>query len=134
MAASAPLGLADWLSFAASFVFVLFLIAALFFLLKRLTGGRLHLRAGDDRQLSVLESQALGNRQRIVLVRAKDREILLGMSMQQISTLAIWSPEELAKARSASPSGENSMSGVTNASSRSGLMQLLGSLQSRRRL
>ena len=130
MAASAPLGLADWLSFAASFVFVLFLIAALFFLLKRLAGGRLHLRAGDDRQISVLESQALGNRQRIVLVRAKDREILLGMSMQQITTLAIWSPEEVAKARSAGQSGENSM---TSASSRSGLMQLLTNLQSRSR-
>ena len=96
MAASTPLGLTDWLSFAASFVLVLLLIGFLFFLLRRLGGGSL--RAGNDKQISVLETQAMGNRQRIVLVRAKDREILLGMSMQQISTLAIWSPEELAKA------------------------------------
>ena len=96
MAASTPLGFTDWLSFAASFVLVLLLIGFLFFLLRRLGGGRL--RPGNDKQISVLETQAMGNRQRIVLVRAKDREILLGMSMQQISTLAIWSPEELAKA------------------------------------
>ena len=47
MAASTPLGLTDWLSFAASFVLVLLLIGFLFFLLRRLGGGRL--RAGNDK-------------------------------------------------------------------------------------
>ena len=128
MAAFPPLGLTDWVSFAASFVFVLLLIATLFFLLRRLASGKLHARG--CKQIDVLETQTMGNRQRIVLIRAKDREILLGMTMQQISTLAVWSPEELAKNALTAKSGDGAASGV---STQPGLMQLLGSLQSRRK-
>ena len=128
MAASTPLGFTDWLSFAASFVLVLLLIGFLFFLLKRLGGGRL--RPGNDKQISVLESQAIGNRQRIVLVRAKDREILLGMTMHQISTLATWSPEEVARGIVAAKSRENA---APHAGGQSGIGQLLGYLDARRK-
>ena len=128
MAASPPLGLTDWVSFATSFVFVLILIASLFFLLKRLAGDKLHAR--DDKQLGVLESQSIGNRQRIVLIRAKDREILLGMTMHQISTLATWSPDELAKSVVTAKSREGNAS---RENTKSGLLQLLGNIQSRRK-
>ena len=128
MAASTPLGFTDWLSFAASFVLVLLLIGFLFFLLRRLGGGRL--RAGNDKLISVLETQAMGNRQRIVLVRAKDREILLGMTMHQISTLAIWSPDELAKGLVAAKPGENAEPGAIGPSA---LGQLMGYLDNRRK-
>lgn len=126
MAASPPLGLTDWLSFAASFVFVLLLITSLYFLLRRLAGGRL--RAGNDKQIGVIESQSIGNRQRIVLVRAKDREILLGMTMHQISTLATWSADELA---SSAASGGSLQGSAGIARSHSALQQLLGSIQNR---
>ncbi len=126
MAASPPLGLTDWLSFAASFAFVLLLITSLYFLLKRLAGGRL--RVGCDKQMGVIESQSVGNRQRIVLVRAKDREILLGMTMNQITTLATWSADELAKC---APANGSLREPAGRARSHTTLQQLLGSLQSK---
>jgi flagellar biogenesis protein FliO len=33
---------------------------------------------------------ATGSRQRVVLVRVRDKDLLLGVSMQQINTLAEW--------------------------------------------
>lgn len=67
-------------------------MAVLYYVLKRLGNG---VHAGrNERQLQLLESHSLGNRQRLVLVRAKDREILLGITLQQISPLATWPATE----------------------------------------
>jgi flagellar biosynthetic protein FliO len=90
---SSPLGLGDWVSFAGSFLLVLCIIAALYYVLKHL--GNVGISGRLVRQVQVLESHAIGNRQRIVLVRAKDREILLGISLQQITPLATWPVEEV---------------------------------------
>ena len=67
-------------------------MALLYYVLKRL--GKGGLPGQNVRQLQLLESHALGHRQRLVLVRAKDREILLGITMQQISPLATWTTKE----------------------------------------
>lgn len=121
---SSPLSISDWLSFAGSFLLVLFIIASLYFLLKRIgTGG---LPGRSVRQLRLLESHALGSRQRIVLVRVKDREILLGITLQQISPLATWSvnedPERESIAMHASGTEMEVTSGAT-------LKRMLGRLQ-----
>ena len=92
MKPSSPLGVSDWISFAGSFLLVLCIIAALYYVLKRIGNGGLPGRS--VRQLQLVESHALGNRQRIVLIRAKDREILLGITLQQISPLATWPIDE----------------------------------------
>ena len=88
MKTSSPLGLGDWLSFGGSFLLVLCIIAALYYVMRHL--GNVGLPGRLARQVQVLESHAIGNRQKIVLVRAKNREILLGISLQQITPLATW--------------------------------------------
>lgn len=93
-AAGTPLGLSDWLTFLASFAFVVSLIAALYYLARRLGTGALGRR--PDRAIEVLETQVVGNRQRIVLLRARDREFLVGMTPTQITTLGEWSAAEVA--------------------------------------
>ena len=112
---SSPLGFTDWLSFVASFALVLGIIAMLSYALKRLgsnaIGGR------NDNPIRVLENHSVGNRQRIVLIRAKDREILLGVTMQQISTLAVWSVDQLARSSGAPDAGDVMPAHVTSGAS-----------------
>ena len=115
----------DWLSYGASFLLVLLLIFGLFQLIKRMGGATPARRL--LRQITVIESQMLDTRQRVALVRVKDREILLGLTQQQISLLASWpsgeddnaAPQgEAGAARSAAPVG-------------AGLRQLLQGMQAR---
>jgi flagellar protein FliO/FliZ len=78
----------DWVGLASSFLLVLGLLALLLFALKRMQG--LSAGAGGQRQIQHLETLAAGTRQKIVLLRVKDREILLGVSAAQITALAEW--------------------------------------------
>ncbi len=105
MTTSSALGVNDWLSFLVSFVLVIGIILALCYALKRLGAGGLSSR--KENRIQMLESHALGNRQRIVLIRAKDQEILLGISLQQISTLALWSADPLEQDSAAPTPGES---------------------------
>jgi len=86
----------DWLSFALSFGIVLALLGALLYTLKRMQNGNL-LGIGQ-RRIRVIDSMSLAPRQKIVLVRVKDQDILLGITVQQINTLAsfLLSAEEIA--------------------------------------
>ncbi len=76
----------DWLSFSFSFAVVLALLGALLYGLKRLQSG--NLLGIPQRRIRILESTSLAPRQKLVLVRVKDQELLLGVTVQQISTLA----------------------------------------------
>ncbi len=76
----------DWLSFAASFGIVLALLGTLLYVLKRMQNGSL--LGLPQRRIRILESASLGPRQKVVLMRVKDQDILIGVSVQQISTLA----------------------------------------------
>ncbi|MFZ9122186.1 MAG: flagellar biosynthetic protein FliO [Burkholderiaceae bacterium] len=76
----------DWLSMASSFLLVIGLLAVVLYLLRRFQPGAL----GGGRQIQLIESLATGSRQRVVLVRVRDKDLLLGVSMQQINTLAEW--------------------------------------------
>ena len=86
----------DWLSFAFSFGVVLALLGALLYALKRMQSG--NLLGMGQRRIRVMDSMSLAPRQKIVLVRVKDQDILLGITAQEINTLASFylSAEELA--------------------------------------
>lgn len=99
MAPATAVGATDWISFALSFLLVLTLICALYFMLRRMNSRRL--LQGGEPDLEILESVAVGTRQRVVLMRVKDREVLLGMTLQQITPLASWSAEEVEKLNAA---------------------------------
>ena len=98
----------DWLSFAFSFGIVLALLGALLYTLKRLQNG--NVLGMGQRRIRVMDSMSLAPRQKIVLVRVKDQDILLGITAQQINTLASFylSTEELAAyAAAQAPGAEN---------------------------
>lgn len=76
----------DWLSFSFSFAVVLALLGALLYGLKRLQSG--NLLGMPQRRIRILESASLAPRQKLVLVRVKDQDLLIGVTVQQISTLA----------------------------------------------
>jgi len=86
----------DWLSFAFSFGVVLALLGALLYMLKRMQNG--NLLGMGQRRIRVMDSMSLAPRQKIVLVRVRDQDILLGITAQQINTLASFylSTDELA--------------------------------------
>jgi flagellar protein FliO/FliZ len=95
----------DWLSFAFSFGVVLALLGALLYALKRMQSG--NLLGMGQRRIRVIDSMSLAPRQKIVLVRVKDQDILLGITAQQINTLASFylSSEELAADAAAQATG-----------------------------
>ncbi len=81
----------DWIGLASSFLLVLGLLALLLFALKRMQA--MSVGASGQRQIQLLETLTAGNRQKIVLLRVKDRDILVGVSATQITPLAQW-PEQ----------------------------------------
>lgn len=82
----------DWLSFSFSFAVVLALLGALLYGLKRLQSG--NLLGIPQRRIRVLESASVAPRQKLVLVRVKDQDLLLGVTAQQINTLASFAVSE----------------------------------------
>jgi flagellar protein FliO/FliZ len=100
----------DWLSFALSFGIVLALLGALLYALKRMQNG--NLLGMGQRRIRVIDSMSLAPRQKVVLVRVKDQDILLGITPQEINTLASFylSAEELAAdAEAQTNSAENTV-------------------------
>lgn len=98
----------DWLSFALSFGTVLALLGALLYALKKMQSG--NLLGMGQRRIRVIDSLSLAPRQKIVLVRVNDQDILLGITAQQINTLASFSlsPEDIAAdAATQVPGAEN---------------------------
>lgn len=79
----------DMLRFAGSLVLVLGLLGGLLWGLKRMQSG-VRLGAGS-RQLRVIEAVSVGPRQKIVLVRVGEREVLVGVSPAQLTALGSWS-------------------------------------------
>ena len=78
----------DMLQYGASFALVIVLLVGLLWALKRLqrTQG---LRRSEKR-LQVMESMALGARHKVAIVRVDHREVLVGITATQITTLASW--------------------------------------------
>jgi flagellar biosynthetic protein FliO len=68
------------------------MLLALLHLLRRMRGatpGRPRVKA-----IRVLETQSLGPRQRVVLIQAKDRQLLLGLSPSEMSLLATFDDDD----------------------------------------
>lgn len=73
-----------WDSWALSSLLVIGIILVLGWLLRRLRGASL---LGGSRQLKVVSSLALGQRERLVVVQVGEEQYLLGVTAQQISGL-----------------------------------------------
>lgn len=73
----------DWLQYLLSFALVIGLMLALLWGLKKLQVGTGLARRHQGR-LQVLESVAIGPRQKIALVRVDNREVLIGVTPQQV--------------------------------------------------
>lgn len=86
----------DWLSFIASFAVVLVLLGAVLIGLKKMQSGQL--LGMSQRKIRILDTVSIGPRQKIILLRVKDEDILVGVTVQQINTLAGFplSEEEIA--------------------------------------
>jgi flagellar biogenesis protein FliO len=83
----------------------------------------------------VLETHIVGTRQRIILLRAKDREVLIGMTVNQITTLATWPADDTPPKKTAFGSADTpppSVKSVTSVTHGAGLRQLLSKLQGRK--
>jgi flagellar protein FliO/FliZ len=102
----------DWLSFTVSFAIVLALLGALLYVMKRLQSGSL--LGLPQRRIRVLEAVSVAPRQKLLLVRVKDQDILVGVTVQQINTLATFrlTEEEVVAdsvPRTAGTDGSNSL-------------------------
>ncbi len=82
---NSSLHLSDWLSFAASFAAVLAVMAVLLFALKKIQTG--NLLGLPKRRMQVLETMSAGPRQRVVLLRVKNKDVLIGITPQGMSLL-----------------------------------------------
>ncbi len=78
----------DMLRFAGSLLLVLVLLGGLLWALKRLQSGVR--QGGGVRQMQVIEAVSVGPRQKIALVRVGSREILVGVSPNQLTALGSW--------------------------------------------
>jgi flagellar protein FliO/FliZ len=94
MNASAPA--LDWLHMAASFALVLALLGAMLWLLRRLQQGQGIKLRGQDRAMEIVQTQTIGTRQKLVLVRVRGHEVLLGATPQAITALHSWPATETA--------------------------------------
>mgnify|MGYP000429138752 FL=1 len=81
--------LGDWLQYLFSFIFVIGLLLTLLWTLRKLQNGSSLLRKSTQR-LQTLETLSVGPRQKIMLVRVDEREILVGITAQQMTVLTPW--------------------------------------------
>ena len=65
----------NWLSFTFSFAIVLALLGGLLFMLKKMQNG--NLLGMGQRRMRVIETLSTGARQKIILMRVNNREILI---------------------------------------------------------
>ncbi len=76
----------NWMSLAVSFGLVLAMMGALLWLLRRMQARGI---AGtSQRRIRILEVASVGPRQKLVLLSVREQEILIGLSAQQMTTLA----------------------------------------------
>ena len=79
-------GVWDWLQFLLSFALVIGLLLAMLWTLRKLQGQTGLMRRAGSR-LQLLESLSVAPRQKIAIVRVDNRELLVGLTPQQITPL-----------------------------------------------
>ncbi len=85
--------LGDWLQYLFSFDLVIGLLLVLLWTLRKLQSGSSLLRKNTQR-LQTLETLSVGTRQKIMLIRVDEREILVGVTAQQMTVLSPWPETE----------------------------------------
>ena len=90
------MGSTNWLYIAMNFAIVLALLAGVLYVLKRMQSG--NLLGMPTRKIKVIEMVSVAPRQKVVLLRVKDQDVLIGVSPQQINAIATFpvSAEETA--------------------------------------
>ena len=78
----------DWLQYLLSFAFVIGLLLALLWTLRKLQNGAM-LRKPSQR-LRTLETLSVGPRQKIALIQVDGHEVLIGITAQQMTALSPW--------------------------------------------
>lgn len=81
--------LGDWLQYLFSFIFVIGLLLALLWTLRKLQNGSSLLRKSTQR-MQTLETLSVGTRQKIMLIRVDNREILVGVTAQHMTVFTPW--------------------------------------------
>lgn len=103
---NSSLHLSDWLSFAASFAAVLAVMAVLLFALKKIQTS--NLLGLPKRRMRVLETLSAGPRQRVVLLRVKNQDVLIGITPQGMSLLTTFELTEAELAERDAPAADPS--------------------------
>ena len=80
------MGSTNWLYVAMNFAIVLALLGGVLYVLKRMQGG--NLLGMPARKIKVIEMVSVAPRQKVVLLRVKDQDVLVGVSPQQINAIA----------------------------------------------
>lgn len=76
----------NWLYIAMNFAIVLALLGGVLYVLKRMQNG--NLLGIAQRKVRIIEAISVAPRQKVILLRVKDQDILVGVSPQQINHLA----------------------------------------------
>jgi flagellar protein FliO/FliZ len=75
----------NWLYIAMNFAIVLALLIGVLYLLKRVQAG--NLLGLPTRKIKVIEMVSVAPRQKVVLLRVKNQDVLIGVSPQQINAI-----------------------------------------------
>lgn len=94
--ASTSSAVPDLLQVGVSFALVIILLLAVLWGLKRLQRTRGFGR--QEKRLQVVESMAMGTRHKVAIIRVDHREVLVGITPTQITTLASWAQPASAQA------------------------------------
>ncbi len=81
----------EWLTMTGSFLFVIVLLIATLFLLKRLGSNY---PVGATKRIKIVDVHSLGARQKLLLVAVRGQEILVGVSPQGITRLGEWQRDD----------------------------------------
>jgi flagellar biogenesis protein FliO len=92
-----PVALVDWLSMGMSFLAVLAIVALIYFFGKRFAARGLR---RPERNMTIVETMAIDSRQRIVLMRVREREVMVGITQHGMAALAEWPIEPTTAASS----------------------------------
>ena len=87
------LDLFGWASFLLSFILVIFLLFVTLYVLKRVSLS--NFSSSPSNGLKVVQSLSLGGRQRLIWVQKGPKNLILGVSLQQISLLSEWTSDTI---------------------------------------
>ncbi len=85
--------MADWFYLLLSFGIVLALLLATLYMLKKI--NQTTISGGSKRGIKLVQSISLGGRHRVVWIRVQGRELILGVTLQQITLLAEWKSDKI---------------------------------------